>query len=1019
MRIHRLEIQAFGPFAERQTIDFDALGEQGLFLLNGATGAGKTSVLDAICYAFYGSVPGARQNGKRLRSDHAPEGLEPLVICEFSARDRRLEVARSPAWDRPTLRGKGTTVQQAKTLLREKENGIWVEKSSRNDEAGGEIAALLGMKMEQFTKVILLAQGDFAAFLRSKDKDRQELLQSLFGTEVYENVEKQLALEALAGKSAVAAKEQELLLLEANARVQAEGVLEPAGTAYAIDDLESMHGAALFEALVDAVSQTHRRVGAQAATGRSAELGAAAALQDAELLAARHAKLQAAMAERNRLAVIEPDFARWQQQGREHREAEVLAGQLASVEAAEVRLTELEALTRTVLIRLTNDPQAADLTGIAKQSAEPSAAALNSIRSRLERTGATVEALLPEEERLAQVRAEVDSLTSAVHDSTSAAARHAEAARTADGQRSEVRVRVAKLKQLADQVEHRGLAAGAAQDLLATIRDHRAAQSRTVRCEEEHLQARRTLLDAQEHWLRLMAQRLETAAGEMAARLKSGEPCPVCGSEVHPEPSALAGTGLQAAEDEERAKLLRDEAETVESAAGLRVAAARQELAVLQGRGGAADLKLSQEAAASAQEELATSQGAVPDLARGEADLTLLTARIQEQESLAAAAREQLAAQQATLSATSSTTQELDAKLADSRDGFESLAARVSALHRVAELLAGAASAIQDRDAAKAAAGTSRTALGEALADTPFGSARAARAALLSAAEAATLNERIRAHSESVVRSEAAFDPQEVQAAATEAAEGKAAPAAGALADLRRAAEDAAQAAGAAVVRRELAANALAAVRNAAARHAVLEAHAAPLREHWQRVQAISDTARGMGENSYKMPLNTYVLAARLEQVAVAASERLGTMSDGRYTLSYSDALAGRNQKSGLGLDVVDQWTGQRRDTATLSGGESFMASLALALGLADVVQQETGGVDIETLFVDEGFGSLDEQSLEQVMDALEGLRDGGRVVGLVSHVAELKLRIPTQLQVHKGRTGSTLSVNHAAVAAA
>ena len=157
---------------------------------------------------------------------------------------------------------------------------------------------------------------------------------------------------------------------------------------------------------------------------------------------------------------------------------------------------------------------------------------------------------------------------------------------------------------------------------------------------------------------------------------------------------------------------------------------------------------------------------------------------------------------------------------------------------------------------------------------------------------------------------------------------------------------------------------------------------------------ALADAAGGRGDNTYRMSLNSYVLAARLEQVALAASERLVAMSDGRYLLQHTDAKAARGAKSGLGLEVVDQWTGHRRDTSTLSGGESFMASLSLALGLADVVQQESGGIQIETLFVDEGFGSLDEQSLEQVMDALEGLRDGGRVVGLVSHVGEMKQRI-------------------------
>jgi exonuclease SbcC len=199
-----------------------------------------------------------------------------------------------------------------------------------------------------------------------------------------------------------------------------------------------------------------------------------------------------------------------------------------------------------------------------------------------------------------------------------------------------------------------------------------------------------------------------------------------------------------------------------------------------------------------------------------------------------------------------------------------------------------------------------------------------------------------------------------------------------------------------------------------AAKYSELAGSARGPAEHARMLSGLADAAAGRGDNTYRMSLNSYVLAARLEQVALAASERLVAMSDGRYLLQHTDAKAARGAKSGLGLEVVDQWTGHRRDTSTLSGGESFMASLSLALGLADVVQQESGGVEIETLFVDEGFGSLDEQSLEQVMDALEGLRDGGRVVGLVSHVAEMKQRIGMQLQVLKGRNGSTLRISEA-----
>jgi exonuclease SbcC len=159
------------------------------------------------------------------------------------------------------------------------------------------------------------------------------------------------------------------------------------------------------------------------------------------------------------------------------------------------------------------------------------------------------------------------------------------------------------------------------------------------------------------------------------------------------------------------------------------------------------------------------------------------------------------------------------------------------------------------------------------------------------------------------------------------------------------------------------------------------------------------------------MRLSAYVLAARLEKVAALANERLGTMGEGRYQLRHTDGLAARGARSGLGLEVLDLWTGQARDTSSLSGGESFMASLALALGLADAVREEAGGFDLQTLFVDEGFGTLDDESLEQVLAVLDDLREGGRAVGVVSHVPELHSRIPSQVVVTKTERGSTVAV--------
>jgi DNA repair protein SbcC/Rad50 len=186
----------------------------------------------------------------------------------------------------------------------------------------------------------------------------------------------------------------------------------------------------------------------------------------------------------------------------------------------------------------------------------------------------------------------------------------------------------------------------------------------------------------------------------------------------------------------------------------------------------------------------------------------------------------------------------------------------------------------------------------------------------------------------------------------------------------------------------------------------------APARDDSLRAEAMSRLVRGMGhENHLQMRLSAYVLATRLDQVVGAANERLGLMRDQRYLLQRTDRAYRKGSQAGLGLEIVDQWTGDARDPATLSGGETFVVSLSLALGLADVVTQESGGTEIETLFVDEGFGTLDADTLDDVMDRLDGLRAGGRTVGVVSHVSELRNRIPTQVHVEKGRSGSSVTV--------
>ncbi|HEX2705526.1 MAG TPA: SbcC/MukB-like Walker B domain-containing protein, partial [Candidatus Lustribacter sp.] len=192
-----------------------------------------------------------------------------------------------------------------------------------------------------------------------------------------------------------------------------------------------------------------------------------------------------------------------------------------------------------------------------------------------------------------------------------------------------------------------------------------------------------------------------------------------------------------------------------------------------------------------------------------------------------------------------------------------------------------------------------------------------------------------------------------------------------------------------------------------------------PRQSEYAVVSELAEVAAGTGvNNSRRMRLSAYVLAGRLEEIVALANERLVRMGEGRYTLGHTDSRAARGARSGLGFVVKDAWTGQTRETSTLSGGEAFMASLALALGLGDAVRAQAGGFDLQTLFVDEGFGSLDEDSLEQVMDVLDSLREGGRAVGIVSHVGELRARIPAQVLVRKSETGSAIEVKGTSAAA-
>ena len=1027
MRIHHLRISAFGPFAGTEDIDFDRLSAHGLFLLNGPTGAGKTSVLDAICFALYGSVPGARQDGKRLRSDHAEPGQEPAVTCEFSAQGRRFEVTRSPAWDKPSARGKnGFTVQQAKTLLRERVGGAWVEKSARNDEAGAEIMALLGMDREQFTRVVMLPQGDFAAFLRSKAADRLDLLQKLFGTQRFEALEQELSRQAAAAREDVAVLSGQLGVLASRAETEAAPLQLPDDGAPAADDVP-----ARLEWLQASVA------------GRLAELAQHAATaavlsqdrrSDVEREAARHErqrKLQAATARRT---AVEDGAARQEELSARlarHRQAEVLQGQLQAVDAAAAKVHSAAAAAEsaTTLLRLAADDDG-ELAQLGLGTAEGAAAlpaagaapgagdaAGGSVPGAAEELGrlrsllAVVEARLPDEDRLQDLRKRHHGLAARQDELQLAVATLGHRTAHLLAERQELANGMDQLESRSIEAALRRKEAAAAQELLDVVRRYGTAAKTRDQVRIRHEASREYLLEAKSGWLDLREQRLANAASELAAKLVAGEPCPVCGSGEHPGPAGAGTGGPALAQDEEEAHRAYEAAEAAHGLVATDLAEAEQALAVLAGQGGTTPVEDARAGADAALAAAAEAEQAAAELQDRRQRLEALDAGIGQARATLSETEAELSQTAVSLSDVAEQAASLDKALAGLRGNHRTLNRRLRALGDAVAVLDKAVEAQARLDAARLRSAEAREHLELALPGAGFATAEDVRGQLLGSAEVAALEAAMRAAQDEAARVAGLFESEDIVLALAEAGEGF-------LADEERLAALRLEAAAAQDDAREadlaagLAGRCLASLRSIAAEYEDLVRMSREPAERARMLAGLADAAAGRGENTYRMSLNSYVLAARLEQVALAASERLVAMSDGRYLLQHTDAKAARGAKSGLGLEVVDQWTGFRRDTSTLSGGESFMASLSLALGLADVVQQEAGGVEIETLFVDEGFGSLDEQSLEQVMDALEGLRDGGRVVGLVSHVAEMKQRIGTQLQVLKSRDGSTLRIS-------
>jgi exonuclease SbcC len=991
VRLHRLEVTAFGPFAGTVVVDFDELSAGGLFLLTGATGAGKTSVLDAVCFALYGQVPGDRASARHLRSDHAVPGLAPGVVLEASVGDRTFRFTRSPAWTRPKRRGTGEIRVQAHALVEELRDGEWVALTNRLDDAGLLVGDLLGMTATQFTQVAMLPQGRFQAFLRATSTERHAVLQKLFRTDRFEQVERWL-VERRGGarRASEAAADGVRQVLH---RLQEAAAADPPGEW--ADDLSAAADrgeiTAWSEALVSAAQERLDEAASARATAETALVDAEAALADARRLGDLQRAAASAADHLVALARRAEELTGLQERLDAHHRALPVAPLVAR--AAECRRTAVAAdrrwreAERAIAQLLVEPPSRASLARLHEQAVEartlaeafrPRAAELATARAR--RTELA--------ERASSLAAGVAALDEAITE-------HPVALAEARAELDESVRAAADLPVLRQECTQLG-------ELLAASARHAAVVLELETAVADLSSAKEAALAAHDSYLTVREARIEGMAAELAGSLAVGCACPVCGSASHPRLARAGGSAVGRAE-EDAARKRHEDAAFVQQGHEVRVATLTTERDALDQRLAGVERPTLPQALSDTRARLARARELAGEHATRVSRLESLQARIEA----ARQARDRATLDQAT------TAQQLE----DADAGIDALSAELDRLlgdeapdldallrHRTTrcDQLAHALDAWTGHDEAARTAADAEREAEQAARDAGFADVGAARTALLPRAEAqaaqVTLTE---------VQAARRAAEQTLEDPATRAA------ASGAPVDLAvfvarqrlatRSAQSATSTHDAATTR---------ARRLSALAHELDERLAAwtPLRRQHELVAGLSQLVEGKGpDNPLRIRLAAYVLSERLRQVVAAANERLARMTAERYSLEHTDDRGAGEQRGGLSLRVRDDWNGVTRDPATLSGGETFVVSLALALGLADTVAHEAGGTDIDTLFIDEGFGSLDTDTLEDVMDTLDSLRDGGRVVGLISHVPELRSRITTQLEVLKGRNGSTL----------
>ncbi|TVK91198.1 hypothetical protein AYJ01_19505 [Shewanella algae] len=1047
MRPLILEMRAFGPFADCQRIDFTELGDKPLFLINGPTGAGKTTILDAICFALYGKTTGNEREGSQMRCDNADDGLLTELYFSFELGQKRYSIRRCPEQQRAKSRGDGFTLQKSeaelKRLLPDGTEELLV--ASKVTDANACIEELTGLDVDQFRQVMVLPQGKFRELLLADSKEREKIFSQLFQTHIYRRIEERLKQQALEIK----AKARDLQSRRA-------GILETAG----VESLEQLTAeiAALTPSLTEATSNKQK---ASDALTQSAKT-----LDNAKALTAEFERRKLLQTQLDALEQRRAEIELHQQTLEKARKAEKLLPSLKELQFRQQEWQQAKAKEADYARQLQSAEQRL------KQATDDKAtlAELDEHGNRLRR----------ELEQLDKLQPAINELKQLTEEHELGLVEFGRLERAEQQSRTELeqwQQQQQKLKSEANELFSSAERQGPLHQALAALNTRLEKTEQLGHIKQKWQQAQAGLQQAEAHGHQCKAerqsaetehQRLQLAwhtgqAAILAAKLQPGQPCPVCGGLEHPAPAEMAQdipgeTELNRARDAEQQATARHEAarsdyrnikrqteelqlELQRLSAELQACAAadvmadvktdatidaamdadsyakadltmeidrlvsrrRQLLNELQ-QAEAAQTRLNncrqqlQQAEQQVEQRLKHRETQLQQLQQLREQLSLAGARKDaalaalpnEYHSLAAEAALELMARQ--LEQKQSEWQQLKQQQQDINQQY------TEAVSQHKALMQALASSREDNARAEQFAIKAQQTLDDALKQSGFAGRQALEQAQLDEAQMQALAEKIEAWR--TQRSE----QQALLKAMDERLAGQSLPELGQLESLWQQqqqqlaeAEDAWQTLN----------NRMQSLKGTEAQLNKEALAAQALEQEYALIGTLSDVANGNSHS--KVSLQRFVLSVLLDDVLLEASRRLALMSKGRYRLLRKEDRAKGNKASGLELEVEDAYSSKVRPVATLSGGESFMAALSLALGLSDVVQAYAGGIKLDTLFIDEGFGSLDQDSLELAVRTLMDLQSSGRMIGVISHVSEMKEQISCRIDINKHALGSSI----------